>query len=91
MRNKESVFLEFEQLLNLLFPKNSSGNPSRWSQAPFTSALEGFCREALLIVPGNELRDFANDQWLARSPLASRPEVRDSVYKMLEAALPSRN
>lgn len=89
MRNRESVLLEMEQLLNLLFASRQQTGNWTWDNAPFSTALQSFCYEATAVIPTVELRRHVVDVWMRKRNLDAQD--RRSVLALLNAKLPIIN
>ena len=91
MRNRDSILLEFEQLLNLLFAKHSGEGMWRWKKAPYLRAMESFCRDAVPVVSSTELRQHATREWMKKKQLTQNPDLHKSVQELLNATLSAGN
>lgn len=91
MRSRDSVLLEFDQLLNLLFDNQATADPWLWKESPYEGGVHSFCRDARVILDPMELRQYAVTQWLNKRGLEKRDDVRQSLVAMLDAQLPLRN
>ncbi|MEM7478507.1 MAG: hypothetical protein AAF483_26285 [Planctomycetota bacterium] len=84
MSKKEYVYLEFEQLLNVLFLSGSNFNSRRWKQDPFSTAASRFLTDARALVPTRELRRFAIHSWMAKRDWENRALVRATLDELLK-------
>ena len=91
MRNRDSILLEFEQLLNLLFATHGGEGMWRWKQAPYLRAMESFCRDAVPVVSSTELRQHATREWMRKKKLNQNSDVHRSVQELLNTTLTPGN
>ena len=89
MRNRESVLLEMEQLLNLLLESRQQTGDWAWDNAPYSRAIQSFCFEATAVIPTVELRRHVVDVWMRKRQLDAHD--RRSVLALLNAKLPIVN
>ena len=89
MRNRESLLLEMDQLLNLLFESRQQNGDWNWSNAPFSKAIQSFCFEATAVIPTKELRRHVVEVWMRKRRLDAHD--RRSVLALLNASLPITN
>jgi hypothetical protein len=82
------VLLEFDQLLNLLFPR--TGKPLALNEPMVDNAMQGFCRDVTGVMPASDLRTHAINSWLQKREADSRSEVAKSLFELLDERLPLR-
>lgn len=90
MGSREQVFMEFEQLLNLLYSSNPAHSPWRWKRAPFTAAIERFLIDASATISTRELRRYATGAWLSRRHWPNKPDIRRSLDELLDTTFSHR-
>ena len=89
MRSRDSLLLEFEQLLNFLYPVPAS-DLWRWKSGNAGKAIQSFCRDATALIPRDELHAFAVKQWLPKRGLSARQDVKHSLEELLQTEIPLR-
>lgn len=90
MRSRESVLLEFEQLLNLLFRRDGQAGAWLWKELNVENAFQSFGRDASSVVPRDELHVYAKQNWLFKRGLQHRGDVTKSLTELLDTQLPVR-
>ncbi|MCA9132011.1 MAG: hypothetical protein KDA45_02605 [Planctomycetales bacterium] len=88
VRSRDSVLLEFDQLLNLLFPRQNTVGAWFWKERNLESAIQSFCRDASVVIPRSELHNYALQSWLSKRGLQSRPDVAKSLNELLDTQMP---
>ncbi len=88
MRTRESILLEFNQCLNLLFANTRSA--ACQDDAFLSKALLSCVHDAERTgIKRQELRDYAANQWLPQR--VGEPELRKSVIGFVHNVLPTGN
>ncbi len=90
MGSREQVFMEFEQLLNLLYSSNPAHSPWRWKRAPCTAAIELFLIDASAIISTRGLRRYATGSWLSRRHWPNKADIRRSLDALLDTTFSNR-
>jgi hypothetical protein len=91
MRSRDSVLLEFEQLLNFMFRRSDhSAGAWHWKELNVEDAFQGFCRDACSVVPRTELHVYAKQNWLFKRGYQNRPDVTKSLAELLDTQVPLR-
>ena len=90
MRSRDSVLLEFDQLLNMLFGNAKTSSLWFWKQRGVEAAIQSFCRDANSVVSKSDLHLYATKNWLSKRGFDSRPDIRQSLSEMLNTQIPLR-
>ena len=90
VRSRDSVLLEFEHLLNLMFRRCDDNGAWLWKDLNVENAFQSFCRDATSVVPRKELHLFAKSSWLPKRGFQNRTDVTKSLNELLETQIPLR-
>ena len=93
VRSRESVLLEFDQLLNLFFSKQSDSGAWFWKECRVENAFESFSRDAMAVMPRRELHQYAVGDWLSRRGCEgqTQSDIHRSLRELLDTQLPLKS